>query len=465
VRNSLIVFLGLIAAPLAIASNPFQQAAVQRAFQNVAPSLCHVTYAYEITNPNTGRTQRNNSSALGVIVSPDGLVMVRGHMVIENIRPFNARVSIGEGEAQREYNAEILEKPDDVNVAFVRIQSDEPLDLPALRFDESTPQIGQNYMIFGILGDSLDNARAVHTRFISAVLDEPRPYFAFDTPLPLGFVGGPVVSGEGRVVGVLGYDLSPQEGGELFIRSGHPLFYTSDLFTEFFASPPGEGDEDDTTDDAWLGVFTQPLTDDLATYWDLPKQGGIVVSTLVPGSPGAEAGLQRGDIITSFNDTPLRAKQDREVLGFTKLVRDTGAGETVEMRVFRNGEPLTLSVTLGSRPKSAQEATEYEDTVFGITVRELTTDVRIRLNVPEDANGVLVWRVKSGSWADLAEIRPGFIIMNFGDHPIANVDDFKEAVQKVAEEKPTEVSVFCRVAQVTAFYRIEPRWSGNESGE
>jgi serine protease Do len=322
--------------------------------------------------------------------------------------------------------------------------------------------VGDAVLILGILGQSLDHRPTTFLRRVGAVLENPRMTYCIDDRVPFGAVGGPVIDELGDVIGVVGFDLSPSEGGELYVRSGHPLIYEAELFVDLIANPPGERAESLDRQDAWLGVFTQPLTDDLAEYWGLEGTGGVVVSTLVPDSPAGAAGLERGDVITAFNGVPVKAKQDREVLAFTKLVREAGVGTEVALKLIRDGEPMELTLRLAERPKSARDAGEHEDTVFGLTVREITTDVRILLNLPDDVQGVIVRRVKSGSWADLAGFRPGVIIMNFGDHPVRDLGEFVEAVEKVVQDQPSEVTVFCKVGARTGFFRIQPRWQNGE---
>lgn len=429
-------------------------------YDKLSPSICILSYSYELTNPGSGEKTKSMNSAMGLIVSSGGLIMARGHMAVENVEPFNIRVKVRRGGEEKEYAGKLLKKPDDINVCFIQIESAEALNLPAVHFTRGKSlRVGEPLILLGILGETLDFSPVARTVRVGAILNEPRTTYALDEPiLPLGLVGGPLVTRQGQVAGVLGYDLSMNEGGDLYVRSGYPLIYQSDLFAKYIVNPPTE-----TTpkEDAWLGVFTQPLTDDLAEYWNLEKNGGVVVATLVPGAPGEKSGLQRGDVVTSFNNVRVKAKQNREVVAFTKLVREAGIGKPVPIKVLRNGQPVELSVTLVERPKSARDASEFEDEVFGLTVHEITTDLRIRLNLPEDVNGVIVWRVKSGSWAALGNIRPGVIILRLGEHPVTNLEDFKLAVARVTEARPSEVAVFARVGARTGFFRMNPRWEGN----
>jgi serine protease Do len=460
-RNKWIPVLFLMCPALAVqAADSLTQSQLEAAFSRCAPAIAMLKYSSEITNPNTGETVKRDNNALALVVSPDGLLMAPGHIALEESRPFNLVAIIGQDDSEREFDAVLLQKPDDVNVTFLRVKSDSPLNLPYVRFSsEHNLRLGAPVAVFGMLGESLDHSRGLIPARVGAVLTEPRTTYCLSENIRFGFVSGPVVDNQGRFVGVVGLDLSRQEGGDLYVRSGHPLIYQAALFQKYIDSPPGESSAASAEDEAFLGVFTQPLTDDFATYWGLKPEGGLIVSTVMAASPAANAGLRPGDVITRFGDTPIRAKLDRDVLGFTKLVRDTGPNQTVSITFLRESEPQTVEATLGTRPTSARDAQEFEDTVFGLTVREITADLRIMLNLSDDVQGVIVRRVKSGSVAQLGKMRPGVIIMAFGDHPVSNLEEFKAAVAIVAEQKPKEVAVFARVGAATGFFRLEPRWA------
>ncbi len=446
------------------ASEFFAQSTLGSAYDRLYPAIGLLTFSSEITNPNTGEIIRRDNNALGLVVSSDGLVMTHGHLVLENSQPFNIRLTLGIGSGnEQRFDAVLLEKPSDVNVAFLRLQSDEPLNLPYVQFaTNSNLNLGTPVTVMGLLGDTLDYIPAILEGRVGAVLEKPRLTYCLDIQVRFGYVGGPVINTAGAVIGVIGFDLSPNEGGDLYIRSGHPLIFQSELFQRYIASPPGTDEEQVVTEEAWLGVYTQPLTDDFATYWELEKTGGLIISTVVAGSPAANAGLQPGDVIVAFNEIPIRAKLDREVLGFTQLVREAGAGQETNIVIVRNGERQEKTILLGTRPIMARDAEEFEDPIFGLTVRELTTDVRIALNLSEDVQGVIVRRVRSGSVAQLARMRPGVIILTLGNFPTPTLLDFQEAVERVQEERPNEVAVFARFGNATGFFRLEPRWGTNE---
>lgn len=458
-RSNALILLCTLWLAASAAAQEFDAEMLRRAYADIKPAMGLLTYASEITNPATGEVTRRDGNGLALIVSPDGLALCHGHMKLENSTPFNINVTLGEGLEEKRYAAEVVGKPDDLNVVFIQLQADTPLNLPHVEFaPASSLELADPITIFGLLGDSLDFTPSLQSARIGAVLDKPRTTYCLDGSVRFGFVSGPVLDTRGRVVGIVGFDLAPAEGGDLYIRSGHPLVYQVELFSKYLKNPPSGNGEAASEGGAWLGVFTQPLTDDFARYWNLEPTGGLIVSTVVPGSPAQASGLQEGDVIVNFEGTPIRAKQDRDVMGFTKLVRDTGAGNEAKLRVLREGQPVDLAVTLGELPRSAQNAEEYEDDTLGLTVRELTQDIRLRLNLSEDVQGVIVRRVKSGSPAQLGKMQAGVIVLAIGDLPTRNLDEFKAAVARVAESKPAEIAIFARLGSETGFFRLEPVW-------
>jgi len=100
----------------------------------------------------------------------------------------------------------------------------------------------------------------------------------------------------------------------------------------------------------YLGISSWPdIPLEEAERIGLERTIGAMVTSVVPGGPADEAGIQEDDVILSINGL--------EVLDFSKMLsylfNNTSPGDTVELEVFRNGAVITLDLTIGARPVNA----------------------------------------------------------------------------------------------------------------
>jgi len=432
---------------------------ISKTYAEFKEALVVVEYSIEYYDPRSQQEVKRDLYCLGVVVDRSGLVMVRGHFSLENVKPFNVRVRIDSG---TRYDATVLQKDRRINVAFVKLtpsaedEDNGGLDLPFVPFAASPSlSVGDEIVLLGILPEVLDYEKTFHLGHVASVIETPRRVYTTDFAVPYGMVGGPVINAGGEVVGVIGYDLSSREGGDIYVRAGYPLIYTADLFQHLIDNPPVEEKD---LEEAWLGVFIQPLTDDLAEYWGLEKTGGVVASTIIKDSPAERAGVKRGDVIKVFDGKPITFKEDSEMRDFTRVVRESGIGRTVPVAVIRDGQEMQLSVLLEETPKTTAEAEKHEDKEFGLTVREITADFIIVSDLDPDIEGVVVDRVERAGWASLGGLVPGDIVKEIDGKQVVTLDEFKKILADIKERKPKQIAVFIERGRRTGFLRIEPDW-------
>lgn len=437
----------------------FTPETIREVYDEFKEALVVVEYSIEYYDPRRQQEVKRDLHCLGVVVDRSGLVMVRGHVSLANVKPFNVRVRMDSG---TRYDATVLQKDRRINVAFLKLtpsaedEDNGGLDLPFVPFAESPSlNVGDEIMVLGILPEVLDYEKTFHVGRVASVIETPRRVYTTDFAVPYGMVGGPVINASGEVVGVIGYDLSSREGGDIYVRAGYPLLYTADLFQHLIDNPPTEEED---LEEAWLGVFIQPLTDDLAEYWELEKTGGVVASTIIKDSPAERAGVKRGDVIKVFDGKPVTFKEDGEMRGFTRLVRESGIGKNVPVTVMRDGQEVQLSVLLEETPKTTAEAEKHEDKEFGLTVREITADFIIVSDLDPDVKGVVVDRVQGAGWASLGGLVPGDIVKEIDGKQVTALDDFKEILADIKDRKPKQIAVFIERGRRTGFMRIEPDW-------
>ena len=157
----------------------------------------------------------------------------------------------------------------------------------------------------------------------------------------------------------------------------------------------------------YLGVNIQDLTPELAKSFGLKDTKGVLIPNVTADSAAEKAGMKQGDIIVEFDGVPV--EKTRDLLNRVAMLKP---GTKVKVVVLREGERKTLTVELGTRPKSEQAAASRSDILeqLGITVQNLTPDLAERFGY-KDETGVIVTDVEQGSLADFGGITPGTLIV------------------------------------------------------
>ena len=194
-------------------------------------------------------------------------------------------------------------------------------------------------------------------------------------------------------------------------------------------------EDDGTVERGWLGVHIQGLDKDLAQGLGLDDTNGAVVAEVSEGSPAAEAGFERGDVIRKFDGKPVERVTD-----LTRMVADTSAGHAVDVVVWRNNAEQTIEVKVGQMPKedqvvaAAEPSSEAAETPkLGVMLAELTPDARQSLNLPDGAEGVVVTDVQPGSPAAEKGLQPGDVIVEADRKQVTEPKMVADAVRAATE--------------------------------
>ena len=98
----------------------------------------------------------------------------------------------------------------------------------------------------------------------------------------------------------------------------------------------------------YLGVQVQTVGQALQQQDKLSRSSGALVESVVPASPAAKAGIQKGDVVTAIDGAPVTRQEDIVV-----LLQEKAVGATISVTVDGKGKSLTLPVLLVERPGSA----------------------------------------------------------------------------------------------------------------
>src|SRR5690606_27388255 len=101
--------------------------------------------------------------------------------------------------------------------------------------------------------------------------------------------------------------------------------------------------KDGKVDRGWLGVQIQPVSRDIADSLGLADAAGALVVEPQADSPGAKAGIKKGDVITALDGEPVKDPRD-----LARRVADIAPGKKVDISVWRDGKSQNVSVEIGT---------------------------------------------------------------------------------------------------------------------
>ncbi|MBS1106555.1 MAG: degP, partial [Deltaproteobacteria bacterium] len=177
----------------------------------------------------------------------------------------------------------------------------------------------------------------------------------------------------------------------------------------------------------WLGVTIQPFDRELAAYFHVPDETGVVVSGVTPRSPAADAGIQPGDVLTDFAGAAIEAEKEEDLGNFQRVVARVAPGESASIALLRGGARKKVRVTLAEAPRT--EAEELESDV-GFHAQEITETI-VRQNRLATRRGAYVSFVASGSPAAEAGLEPGDVIRRVEGRNVENLGELRQALARV----------------------------------
>jgi hypothetical protein len=232
----------------------------------------------------------------------------------------------------------------------------------------------------------------------------------------------------------------------------------------------------------WLGVENVPLNPQLAKQVGLEpltKDGtiGFIISSVYADSPAEQIGIKSGDVLLRIKDqardypTELRAALLAQQRGGYSRWQYGGSGGANGAKVWKSrqnflteflaaiGQDRTIEVTFCSRqgpagwksftkevkvqpaPLDYDSAERFRDRPIGLTVRDLTYEIRNALKIPDDAPGVVVSKIEEGTPAAVARIEEGELITRINSDEVVSVEGFEEKINTARQSDAETVKV------------------------
>ncbi|HYQ01429.1 MAG TPA: trypsin-like peptidase domain-containing protein [Polyangiaceae bacterium] len=287
----------------------------------------------ESSAPSVVAVEHGRGQGSGIIVSGDGYVITNAHVVHGRAGALSVRLAGGE-----ELSADVIGEDHASDLAVLRVGA---RGLPHLSLDESRRlRVGQLVLA---IGNPLRFERSVSLGVVSAIdrsLPGPgrRPFEGLvqtDAAINPGNSGGPLLDARGAVVGI-NTAVIPRANGLGFAIPAHTAVWVTAVLIR-----------DGRIDRPVLGISAQgiDLTPRIAA--ELGQSRAVRVHGVAASTPASGAPLKPADLLLTANGSPLYSVDDLQ------RVLVLSGGSEVTLRVQRDGQPLSLSVTPQLKRKAA----------------------------------------------------------------------------------------------------------------
>jgi serine protease Do len=358
------------------------------------------------------RDYKQSGTGSGVIVDSGGYILTNNH-VISGAEEIKVTLS-----DKRVFKGKVIGSDSKTDLAVVKIDADH---LPVLALGDSDKlKVGERVIA---IGNPFGLNQTVTSGIISAKgradvgIAEYEDFIQTDTPINPGNSGGALVNVRGELIGVNTAILSSSGGSQ-----GIGLAIPSNMARVVMAQLIKGG----KVTRGWLGVSIQGLTPELVKQLGLSDTKGALVTEAIEGGPAAKAGLQSGDTIVMFDD-----KEAGDPSTLKNLVANTPPGKQVMIKYIRAGKPGSVKVTIQELPEQMKKLQgTFDNQLKGVSVQNITPDVRKNLNLPPKVTGVIIADIDENSPAfDLLAI--GDIIMEVNRKKITNVVEYESTAEKL----------------------------------
>lgn len=366
------------------------------------------------------RDRIDRSLGSGVIISKDGYI-ITNHHVIEGAD----KILVSFSGSNNEYTAKVIGSDPRSDLAVIKLNR---TNLPVISFaDSDKVMVGD--IVFAI-GNPFGVGETVTQGIVSGLnksgigLNDYENFIQTDASINPGNSGGALVDSRGALIGINTAILS-RTGGNHGVGFAIPSEMVKKIVKQLI--------EKGSVTRGYLGVGIQDVGEDLkGTYG---RRDGALIISIEPQSPAAKAGMLVWDLIIEVNGKKVNSAQElKNTIGMLP------PKQKVTIKYIREKQERVAQVTLSELTDDKQAINQTPSPsgnqnltvsgIDGLSVGELTQNVRRRYQIPNDTQGVIVLEVKRDSLAQRAGFEVGDIISQIEDSAIKRLNDFTAAIAK-----------------------------------
>jgi serine protease Do len=381
----------------------------------------------------------------GFVIDPSGIIVTNRHVLGGAYKISVTIREIGQLTAKPLYISGILD------VALLKVEAGQPL--PTLKLGDSEGvRVGDDVLL---LGNPLGVGSSLSHGVVSALNrdigeSETDHFIQTDGALNHGNSGGPLVNMRGDVIAInTALISSPGNTGSIGLGFSMPINDAKFVIDQYLRNGRVVAGR--------IGVRMQRIHDDLATALGLDHARGLIV-TLVDAKGPAAGRIEVGDIVLQVN-----GQEASDARAMTRLVEMTPPGQSLPVKLLRHKVEREVTVTvgddamdmaaamsvLGHAPAGAMAFATPSNP--GMTVGDITAEVRRRQGLADEMKGVVVKAVEPNSAAAESKIMVGDVILAVGDAAVGSPADLKRQLQAVVAKHVRFAALLVRGEQ-------GPRW-------
>lgn len=348
----------------------------------------------------------SQSQGSGVIVREEGIIVTNNHVVQGATE---LQVVLGD---KREFTAKVLVADPRSDLAVLKIETNGE-KLPALKYANTSEALVGDQVL--AIGNPFGVGQTVTSGIISALartdvgITDYSFFIQTDASINPGNSGGALVDMMGNLVGI---------NTAIFSQSGSSAGVGFAIPSEMVKRVVDGALSYGKIIRAWTGVKGQTINNELAATLNLPKPSGVLITDVYPNSAAQIAGLKRGDVIISLNNSEVSDENGLKYLAATKA-----PGEKVAVEYYRAGEKKTTNLILSVLPgdKAETKKIEGKNSFTGTIIANLTPALADARGLDPFLKGVIITEVAPSSPAAQSGLKVGDLVLEIDGQVIDNI--------------------------------------------
>jgi serine protease Do len=376
------------------------------------------------------REQVVQSAGTGFIIDKAGLILTNNH-VVEGATKI--KVSLYGEDDDQEYDARVVGRDALTDSALIELTQKPDHTLPEVKFGDSSQMQPGDWVM--AIGNPFGLAHTVSVGVISGnrpselevAVGRRVTVIQTDAAINPGNSGGPLLNIRGEVVGInVAIYTDARRQGNIGIGFAIPANSVRELLPQLRVGKVPRGR---------IGVDVLTIPREAVDELGLKTRGGALIRRVLADSAASRAGLEPGDVIIAFGGKPVQARDE-----LIQMVLNTKPGTTVPLRIVRNREERSLSITVDELDLEAENRTERAarpdadpapetSSGFGFKMQNVTADIARQLNL-QDRRGAVVTDVEPGGPA-AGLLATGDLIVRVGGQQVGNRAEAQRELEKV----------------------------------